>query len=156
MGARRKSRSSGAPKDADEPREYSSPACYLHEFEPQPAAKGDPDVRIKRVYDEPDPADGLRVLVDRLWPRGIKKDNAAFDVWMRELAPSTELRKWFHRDPARWNEFRQRYRDELLERESDLEALRQRARQQRLTLIYAAKDPKINHAAVLEEIIRAG
>jgi len=143
-----------APKDRGEMREYSSPACYLHEFESHPASMGVPDVRIKRVYDEPHPADGFRVLVDRLWPRGIKKDNAVFDVWMRELAPSTELRKWFHQNPARWNEFRTRYRDELLERASDLEALRQRAGRQRLTLIYAARDPKVNHAAVLEEIIR--
>jgi uncharacterized protein YeaO (DUF488 family) len=154
--AARKPNAPRAPKDRGEIREYSSPPCYLHEFEPHPAPTGVPDVHIKRVYDEPHPADGFRVLVDRLWPRGIKKDNAVFDVWMRELAPSTELRKWFHQNPARWNEFRKKYRDELLDRASELEALRQRAGQQRLTLIYAARDPKVNHAAVLEEIIRKG
>ena len=156
MIAPRKRNTPRARKDGGGRREYSSPPCYLHEFEAHPAASCVPNVGIKRIYDPPHPADGFRVLVDRLWPRGIKKDNAAFDVWIRELAPSTELRKWFHRDPARWDEFRKRYRHELLARAPDVEALRQRAREQRLTLIYAARDPKVNNAAVLEEIIRTG
>jgi uncharacterized protein YeaO (DUF488 family) len=141
------------PVEDDEPIEYSSPACYLHEFEAGRTAVGVPSVRIKRIYDEPDPADGFRVLVDRLWPRGIKKEQAALDAWVRELAPSTQLRKWFHRDPKRWSEFRARYREELRDQATELDALRQHAKKQPVTLLYAAKDRQINHAVVLLNVI---
>jgi uncharacterized protein YeaO (DUF488 family) len=95
------------------PRAYSSPACYLHELSPAHKLAHRGDIQIKRIYDEADAADGLRVLVDRLWPRGISKQRAALDDWLADLAPSTALRKWFHRDATRWLEFGRRYRAEL-------------------------------------------
>jgi uncharacterized protein YeaO (DUF488 family) len=125
--------------------EYSSPACMLHEL---------PDIHIKRIYDQPDPADGVRVLVDRLWPRGIGKQDAAIDVWARELAPSTGLRQWFQHDPTRWTAFRECYRQELRAQAAVLETLRDCGRTQRLTLLYAARDPVFNHAVVLLEVLR--
>ncbi|TLY61716.1 MAG: DUF488 family protein [Gammaproteobacteria bacterium] len=117
---------------------------------------GAPDVEIQRIYDELPRAAVFRVLVDRLWPRDVKKENVALDAWARDLAPSMELRKWFAHDRQRWPEFRERYRAELRERATDLEALRQRARQQPVILLYAAKDKQFNHAVVLREVIRDG
>jgi uncharacterized protein YeaO (DUF488 family) len=113
-----------------------------------------PDIRIKRIYDDPMPTDGFRVLVDRIWPRGITKREANLDAWLRELAPSTELRKWFGHDPKRWPAFRERYRLELRERASELVTLRHRAERGRVTLLYGAKDPQFNQAVVLAEVIR--
>jgi uncharacterized protein YeaO (DUF488 family) len=134
---------------------YSSPACYLHEFEPPPPVRtSGRGVEIKRIYDSPDGADGYRVLIDRLWPRGISKRRAALDVWLAELAPSTALRSWFHRDLTRWSEFAQRYRAELRAQAPLLQTLRQRARQQRVTLLYAARDTRVNHAIVLRDVLR--
>ncbi len=95
------------------PRAYSSPACSLHEFGPASKLTRAKDIQIKRIYDEPDAADGFRALVDRLWPRGISRQRAALDAWLAELAPSTALRKWFHQDATRWLEFARRYRAEL-------------------------------------------
>ncbi len=114
-----------------------------------------PPVCIKRIYDERDPGDGLRVLVDRLWPRGVDKAQAALDDWARELAPSAALRKWLHADPSRWSEFCRRYREELRQQENALEALRQSAKGQRITLLYAARDRQRNHAAVLRDVLSA-
>jgi uncharacterized protein YeaO (DUF488 family) len=114
-----------------------------------------PDIRIKRIYDAPARSDGWRVLVDRIWPRGISKDSAAVDEWLREIAPSTELRKWFAHDPQRWTEFRRRYRAELRGRTSELNALRQRAARRRVTLLYGARDTQFNQAVVLEETLRS-
>jgi len=111
-----------------------------------------PEVRVKRVYDPPARSDGYRVLVDRVWPRGISKEQAAVDEWAKELAPSTELRKWFGHDPARWREFRTRYRQEL-KGSAALEALRARAKKQRVTLVYSAKDERHNQAVVLKELL---
>jgi uncharacterized protein YeaO (DUF488 family) len=136
-----------------EPAAYSSPACYLHEFEPPGAP--DPGVQIKRIHEEPSAQDGFRVLVDRLWPRGISKQRAALDEWRADLAPSTALRKWFAHKPRRWPEFRQRYRAELRAHAALLQPLRERAMQQRVTLLYAARDPRINHALVLRSVLRA-
>ena len=133
--------------------EYSSPAYLMQEFDAGESPVGVPGIRIKRSYDEPEQADGFRVLVDRLWPRGIKKQTAAIDAWMRELAPSSELRKWFDHDPLRFTEFRRRYRQELKERAAEREALRQRSKRQPVTLLYAAKDVHINHAVVLRQAI---
>jgi uncharacterized protein YeaO (DUF488 family) len=127
-------------------REYSSPACTLHEFEP--------GVRIKRVYDAPAPTDGFRVLVDRLWPRGLTKQKAALDLWARDMAPSSALRQWFAHDPERYAEFRRRYRAELRPHAKDLADLRSRATQQPVTLLYGARDPHFNHATVLREVIQ--
>jgi len=138
---------------AKAPRAHSSPACYAHELEPVPRA-GRGDIQVKRIHEPPDPADGYRALIDRLWPRGISRPRAALDNWLIDLAPSTELRKWFHEDPRRWTQFVRRYRAELRAQASMLEALRQRARQQRLTLLYAARDPRRNHALVLRDVLR--
>lgn len=138
---------------AKAPRAYSSPACYAHELEPARRA-GRGDIQVKRIYEPADPADGYRALIDRLWPRGINRPRAALDNWLIDLAPSTELRKWFHQDPRRWTQFVRRYRAELSAQAPMLEALRQRARQQRLTLLYAARDPRRNHALVLRDVLR--
>lgn len=113
------------------------------------------DVVIKRIYDEPARSDGFRVLVDRLWPRGVSKARARLDAWLPELAPSPELRKWFGHDSARWNEFRRRYRAELAKSPALVGSLRDRTLDGRVTLLYAARDPAVNHARVLRNFIRA-
>ena len=110
-------------------------------------------IQIKRIYDAPDQSDGVRVLVDRLWPRGVTKKVAALDFWMKELAPSTELRKWFSHDPARWEGFRQRYRRELRKHGAQLEALKAQAAKRRVTLLYGARDTVHNEAVVLQEAL---
>lgn len=110
-------------------------------------------VRIKRVYDEPAAADGLRVLVDRLWPRGLTKEKARLDDWLKELAPSDELRKWFGHDPARWEEFRERYRQELAGRPESMARLRALAGKGPVTLLFAAHDAAHNNAVVLKELL---
>ncbi len=113
------------------------------------------DVYIKRIYEKPVRRDGYRVLVDRLWPRGVSKESAALDEWLRDIAPTTQLREWFAHEPGRWSAFRDRYLEELGAHTAWLDALRERATRQRLTLLYAARDKKMNHAVVLEEAIRA-
>jgi uncharacterized protein YeaO (DUF488 family) len=112
-------------------------------------------VRMKRVYEAPDPEDGGRFLVDRLWPRGVKKEGAGLTGWLRDLAPSDELRRWFHHNPARWEEFRARYRRELAAPacQALLRDLAQRARTGVVTLVYAAKDEAHNNARVLSEAL---
>ena len=114
------------------------------------------DVEIKRIYDEPTRGDGYRVLVDRLWPRGISKERALLDEWAKNVAPSTQLREWFSHEAKRMSEFRTRYLHELhAAQPPELAALAQRAQRSRVTLLYAAHDPKINHATVLKEAIAA-
>jgi uncharacterized protein YeaO (DUF488 family) len=113
-------------------------------------------IGLKRVYDPPSPGDGSRVLVDRLWPRGISKERAAVRLWMKEIAPSRDLRKEFHHDPSRWEEFRRRYRAELTGKPDLLLALREMEREGTLTLVYAAKDGTRNNAAVLKEFLEGG
>jgi uncharacterized protein YeaO (DUF488 family) len=113
-------------------------------------------VRIKRAYEPAEPSDGYRVLIDRLWPRGVSKQRAELDEWARELGPSTDLRRWFGHDPARFAEFRRRYRDELAEQEGKLRELRRRARAGTLTLLYGARDTEHNDAVVLAELLRRG
>lgn len=111
-------------------------------------------IRIKRVYSEPSLEDGLRILVDRIWPRGVSKERARIDEWKKELAPSTALRKWFGHDPAKWAGFRERYRKELTE-SGEIEALRElatRSRHETITLIYSAADEEHNQAVVLMEL----
>ena len=110
-------------------------------------------VKIKRAYESPASDDGTRVLVDRLWPRGLKKTDVAIDHWAKELAPSTELRKWFAHDPARWEEFRRRYSEEIREHREEFNRLRDLARKGPLTLVYAAHDQNYNDAVVLREIL---
>jgi uncharacterized protein YeaO (DUF488 family) len=114
------------------------------------------DVRLKRAYDPAEPADGHRVLIDRLWPRGVSRDRAKLDDWEKELSPSTELRQWFAHEPERFDEFRRRYIEELRKQRPRLTSLRRRARQGTLTLVYAAHDAEHNDAVVLAEVLRRG
>ena len=111
-------------------------------------------VQLKRAYETPSPSDGYRVLIDRIWPRGISREKARLQEWARELAPSTELRKWFGHDPARFKEFRRRYSRELHAQEPKVRELRRRAREGTLTLVYGARDTEHNDAVVLAEILR--
>lgn len=111
------------------------------------------NIKLKRAYVAPSSEDGTRVLVDRLWPRGVAKAQAVIDHWARDLAPSTELRKWFGHDPARWAEFRRRYAAELLGRADEIERLRDLARQGPMTLVYAAHDEMHNDAVVLRDVL---
>jgi uncharacterized protein YeaO (DUF488 family) len=110
-------------------------------------------IRLKRVYDSPAEEDGFRVLVERLWPRGIKKADAHLDLWMKEIAPSSDLRKWFAHDPAKWEEFSKRYEKELDKNRELVNILEQKSRQTTVTLIYAAHDVGHNSAIVLKQII---
>jgi uncharacterized protein YeaO (DUF488 family) len=111
------------------------------------------NVRLKRAYDPPAASDGTRILVDRLWPRGVNKANAAIDQWDKSIAPSTMLRNWFGHDPARWQEFRRRYANEIHEHREQLDELRARAQSGRITLVFAAHDQLHNHAIVLRDIL---
>jgi uncharacterized protein YeaO (DUF488 family) len=111
--------------------------------------------QIKRIYDSSQPSDGTRVLVDRLWPRGVKKTDAHLDAWMKDVAPSAELRRWFGHVPARFEEFRRRYEAELTDNPSVGE-LRKLGRGKQVTLLYAAHDPKVNHALVLRSVLQRG
>jgi uncharacterized protein YeaO (DUF488 family) len=111
------------------------------------------DVRLRRAYLPPAPEDGVRVLVDRLWPRGVSKSDAKIDRWMKELAPSTELRRWFGHDSSRWDEFRRRYRAELTDKAEMLDKLRALARQGPLTLVFGARDELHNQAVVLRDLL---
>jgi uncharacterized protein YeaO (DUF488 family) len=104
---------------------------------------------IKRVYEPVSPKDGYRILVDRLWPRGLSKENAAVDLWLKDVAPSTELRQWFGHDPAKWNEFRRKYSAELATRAGEVAQIRALARRRRVTLVYGARDTEHNDAVVL-------
>jgi uncharacterized protein YeaO (DUF488 family) len=114
------------------------------------------DVRLKRAYERPAPSDGYRVLIDRIWPRGVTRENAHLDEWARELAPSGGLRRWFRHDPARFEEFRRRYTEELGAQQGKLRELRRRARDGTLTLVYGARDTEHNDAVVLAEVLRRG
>jgi uncharacterized protein YeaO (DUF488 family) len=112
-------------------------------------------VRIKRAYEPPASEDGQRVLVDRIWPRGRSRETLRLDAWLRDAAPSNELRKWFGHDPARWQEFERRYRAQLAEpeRRSPVDDLVARARQGPLTLVYGARDTEHNEARVLADLV---
>jgi len=110
-------------------------------------------ISLKRAYDPPSPADGPRVLVDRLWPRGVSRARLRIDAWLRDVAPSDELCAWFGHDPARWEAFRRRYRAELTQRGVLLRELGAYARRGRLTLVYGARDPDHNQAVVIREVL---
>jgi uncharacterized protein YeaO (DUF488 family) len=110
-------------------------------------------LQIKRIYDEADPSDGLRILVDRLWPRGISKERARVDRWEKELAPSDGLRRWFGHDPERWQEFKSRYGSELEGQGELLHEIAAQAAKGAVTLLYAAKDEEHNNAVVLQELL---
>jgi uncharacterized protein YeaO (DUF488 family) len=113
-------------------------------------------VRLKRVYEPAAADDGTRVLVERLWPRGVRRADAAVARWERDVAPSAGLRKWYGHQPARWPEFRDRYIAELREHGAELDALRAEARAGRLTLVFAARDPEHSSAAVLRDVLLGG
>ncbi|HET7299371.1 MAG TPA: DUF488 domain-containing protein [Oleiagrimonas sp.] len=107
-------------------------------------------IAIKRAYDDPAPDDGARVLVDRLWPRGVSKDDAALDDWTKDVAPSNDLRKWFGHDADKWKEFQKRFKSELDDNEDAWKPLLERARKGDLTLIYSARDEEHNNAVVIK------
>jgi uncharacterized protein YeaO (DUF488 family) len=104
---------------------------------------------IKRVYEPVSPKDGYRILVDRVWPRGLSKDRAAVDLWLKDIAPSTELRRWFGHDPGKWSEFRRKYSAELATHAEDVAQIRKLAKRRRVTLVYGARDTERNDAVVL-------
>ncbi|MCO6497495.1 MAG: DUF488 domain-containing protein [Chitinophagaceae bacterium] len=113
--------------------------------------------QIKRVYEKPEKSDGYRVLIDRLWPRGLSKETAAVDLWLRDIAPSTELRKWFNHDPAKWAEFQKRYTAEIMNNIDVWAQLKKTIREQKMTtLVYAAKDELHNDAVVLKSLLTKG
>jgi uncharacterized protein YeaO (DUF488 family) len=110
-------------------------------------------VKIKRVYEQISPGDGKRILVDRLWPRGIKKEDAAVDEWLKDIAPSTELRQWYSHDPEKWVGFKKRYKIELKDRMGIIGRLRQESKKGTITLLFSAKATELNNAAALREFI---
>lgn len=112
-------------------------------------------LRLKRIHDPVEAGDGYRVLVDRVWPRGVRKADAALDEWMKDLAPSRELRQWFGHDPERWEGFREAYRAELAQQPQLLETLLERLRNETVTLLFSARDRAHNQAAVLAEVLEA-
>ena len=118
-------------------------------------AQKDDMLQLKRVYEPAARADGRRILVDRLWPRGLSKERAALDEWMKEIAPSAELRRWFAHDPDKWPEFRKRYRQELRTRADLVREIATRASRGRVTLVYGARDEAHNEAVVLAEVVRS-
>ncbi|MGH7937553.1 MAG: DUF488 family protein, N3 subclade, partial [Bryobacteraceae bacterium] len=127
---------------------------YREYAPPGPADKrGAMNIKLKRVYEKPSRTDGTRILVDRLWPRGLTKERAAVDLWLKEIAPSTELRKWFDHDPAKWTEFRRRYRAEVKNHSDELRLIKSKVREGRVTLLYGARDQEHNEAVVLQEIL---
>ena len=112
-------------------------------------------IKLKRIYEspKPSPGDGKRILIDRLWPRGLRKDEVVVDEWLKDLAPSTSLRKWFGHDPARWDDFRARHRRELMEKSDLLAKIRDDGRKGNVTILYAAKDTEHNNAIVVKEMV---
>lgn len=110
-------------------------------------------LKIKRIYEEATPDDGYRILVDRLWPRGISKENAKLDEWLKDIAPSTELRKWFGHEEERAKEFEKRYRQELLQKEEDLTHILSVLKQQDVTLLFAAKTAELSQAPILQKVL---
>ena len=111
-------------------------------------------IAIKRVYEESKASDGTRILVDRLWPRGLAKEKAKVDLWLKEVAPSNELRKWFGHDPKKWTEFQKRYKEELRAHPEELAALKQEVKKGPVTLLYGAHDEEHNQVVVLEKMLR--
>jgi uncharacterized protein YeaO (DUF488 family) len=112
-------------------------------------------IRIKRVYDPSSPQDGLRILVDRLWPRGLSKEKAKVDLWLREIAPSNELRKWYGHEPDKWTEFKKKYLKEIEEKKAEFELLRKKARQGTVTFLFSSREEKLNNAAALKEFVES-
>ena len=113
------------------------------------------NIKMKRVYEQPASSDGSRILVDRLWPRGLSKEKAQIDLWLKEIAPSTELRVWFGHDPEKWRGFRERYKTELRKNKDLVKVLAGKAKAGTVTLIYAARDEEHNEAVVLKQFVEA-
>jgi len=116
-------------------------------------SRGDMNIKIKRVYEHPEKDDGMRILVDRLWPRGLTKKKASVDLWLKDIAPSTELRKWFAHDPDKWKRFRGRYQTEIRNNHDLIKVIKRKAREGTITLIYGARDEKHNEALVLKQFL---
>jgi uncharacterized protein YeaO (DUF488 family) len=110
-------------------------------------------IKIKRVYDAPAPDDGTRILVDRLWPRGLSKEKAKVDMWLKEIAPSDRLRKWYVHDPMKWNKFREKYFKELDPHKELVDVIVKKAKEGTVTLLYSSKEEKLNNAVALKEYI---
>lgn len=111
-------------------------------------------IKIKRIYLSENKSDGYRILVDRLWPRGIKKEEAKIDLWLKDIAPSNELRKWFNHEVEKWSEFKKRYYEELAKKQDLIQVIKEHARTQSITLLYGTKDEKYNNANVLREFLK--
>jgi uncharacterized protein YeaO (DUF488 family) len=110
-------------------------------------------IKLKRAYDKPAESDGYRILVDRIWPRGVSKEDLGIDVWLKEIAPSTSLRKWFGHDPEKWNEFKKRYFEELKQNKDLTDKIEEKMKHHIVTLVYSAKDQEHNNAIALKEYI---
>lgn len=110
-------------------------------------------IKLKRAYEKPGPEDGHRILVERLWPRGISKEDARLDAWMKDVAPSNELRKWYNHDPAKWAEFKKRYFEELDSEKDAVDELRKTVKGKKVTFVYGSKEEKLNSAAALKEYL---
>jgi len=112
-------------------------------------------ISLKRVYTKPNPEDGKRILVERLWPRGLKKEDAKIDEWPKDVAPSTQLRKWYNHDPTKWTEFKKRYWKELEDKKETLSRLTKESKQSKVTFVFSSKEEKLNNANALKEYIEA-
>lgn len=111
------------------------------------------NIVLKRIYDKPEKSDGFRILVDRLWPRGVKKENAEIDLWLKDIAPSDTLRKWFNHEPEKWPEFQKRYKQELKEKKDLLDLIKDKAKKHKVTLLFASKETEHNNAVALLKIL---
>ncbi len=111
-------------------------------------------IKIKRIYDDPSKDDGYRILIDRIWPRGVSKEDAKLDAWNKDIAPSDKLRKWFDHDPDKFDEFAKKYRKELDDKKEDLTEILKKAEEQTITLLYGAKDTEHNQAVVLQNVLK--
>lgn len=119
-----------------------------------PKTKGVAEIRVKRIYEEPGSGDGFRILVDRLWPRGLSREKARIDLWLKDIAPSDALRKWYAHDPAKWAEFQSRYAAELAGKQELLKQLLTRAREGPVTMLFSSRELKLNNAVALREYLR--
>jgi uncharacterized protein YeaO (DUF488 family) len=112
-------------------------------------------IKTKRIYDLPEAGDGFRILVDRLWPRGLTKEKARVDLWLKEISPSNELRKWYSHDPEKWTEFKRKYRGEIEGKKQEFATLRQKAKAGTVTFLFSSKEEKLNNAAALKELVES-
>jgi uncharacterized protein YeaO (DUF488 family) len=112
-------------------------------------------IKIKRIYEEPAAGDGFRILVDRLWPRGLTKAAAKVDLWVKDLAPSNELRKWYGHDPEKWTEFKKRYSGEMAKKDGELDLIVNKAKKGTVTFLFSSKEEKLNNAQALKEFVEA-